>query len=134
MIGIENGFLHKPYSTCNSSKTEYIPFRLHIQRRGYKLHGFISISIPFHKSNNPSLGADGSKMFELSNPLYVRRLSMPLLMFCSCLISGFTLTAVICKYSYCVTLSTLVQFIVLHYSHLSSGHIDQMAYRIAGKF
>ena len=65
-------FLRKTYSICNLSKTEYIPFRLHIQRRGYKLHGFISISIPSDKSNNPSLGADGSKMFEVFNPAYVR--------------------------------------------------------------
>ena len=31
--------------TSNLNMTEYIPFRLHIQRRGYKLNGIISISI-----------------------------------------------------------------------------------------
>ena len=53
---------------------EYIPFRLHIQRGGYKLHGFISISIHSDSSNNPSPGADGSNMFEVSNPVYICRI------------------------------------------------------------
>ena len=49
--------------------TEYIPFRLHIQRRGY-IHYIDSYQYLFPPINLTvcGLGTDGSKWFEVSNP------------------------------------------------------------------
>ena len=55
MIGIKNGFLCKTYSTCNSNMTRVISYI---------------------ESIHPSLGADESNLFEVSDPVPVHILSM----------------------------------------------------------
>ena len=47
--------------------TEYIPFRLHIQRRGYRYIDSYQYLFPPINLTVCDLGADGSKWFEVSN-------------------------------------------------------------------
>ena len=74
MTGIKIWLLCKTYSNCNSNMTEYIPFRLHIQRRGYALHRFISISkyAPVDKLNyiKSKLKGEAISGYQLSNENY----------------------------------------------------------------
>ena len=77
MISIKNGYLCKAYSTCNSNMTEYIPFRLHIQRRGYKLRTSIHINMySLQLILQSKFKCGWIKFVEVSDPVPVRMLSM----------------------------------------------------------